>query len=101
MRLMSKHGEAQRAIIKADFTGGLNTSMSAEDIGENQLADVLNMEVDHNNAKLRVVSGTIDILVTPNIYAAIYDSINGVILVVTTDKEVYLSDFEGILAENH
>ena len=100
MRLMSKHGEAQRAIIKADFTGGLNTSMSIEDIGENQLADVLNMEVDHNNAKLRVVSGTSDILVAEDIYAAIYDSINGVILVVTTDKEVYLADFDGHISGN-
>lgn len=95
MRLASKHGENQQSILKGDFTGGLNTSMSAEDIAENQLADVLNMEVDHNNAKLRTVAGTIDILQTPEICAAIHDLINGVILVVKTDRQVYLADFEG------
>lgn len=97
MRLASKHGEnnQQRSILKGDFTGGLNTSMSAEDIAENQLADVLNMEVDHDSAKLRTVAGTVDILRTPEIYAAIYDLINGVILVVKTDKRIYLADFDG------
>lgn len=100
MRLASKHGENQRSILQGDFTGGLNTSMSAEDIGENQLADVLNMEVDHNNAKLRTVAGTIDILRAPEIYAAIYDLINGVILVVKTDRQVYLADFDGHISGN-
>lgn len=95
MKLMSRHGEAQRAIIRADFTGGLNTSQSAEDIAENQLADVLNMEVDHSNAKLRTVAGTTDILTTAGIYAAIHDSINGVLLIVTSDKKIYLGDFDG------
>ncbi len=100
MKLASKHGEAQRAIIRADFTGGLNTSQSAEDIGENQLADVLNMEVDHTSAKLRTATGTIDILRTPDVYAAIHDSINGVILVVKTNREIYLADFDGHLGGN-
>lgn len=71
MRLASKHGEnnQQRSILKGDFMGGLNTSMSAEDIAENQLSDVLNMEVDHDSAKLRTVAGTVDILQIPEIYA--------------------------------
>lgn len=95
MRLASKHGENQRSILQGDFTGGLNTSMSAEDIGENQLADVLNMEIDHNNAKLRTVAGTIDILRTPEICAAIHDLINGMILVVMKDRRIHLADFDG------
>lgn len=100
MRLASKHGENQRAILKADFTGGLNTSMSAEDIAENQLANVLNMEIDHTDAKLRTVAGTIDILETPDIYAAIHDLINGVILVVKNDKKIYIADFDGHISGN-
>lgn len=100
MRLASKHGENHQSIIKGDFTGGLNTSMSAEDIAENQLADVLNMEVDHNSAKLRTVAGTIDILQTPKICAAIHDLINGVILVVKTDRQIYLADFDGHISRN-
>ena len=95
MRLASKHGENQRSILQGDFTGGLNTSMSAEDIGENQLADVLNMEIDHTNAKLRTVAGTIDILRAPEIYAAIHDLINGMILVVKAGGLIYLADFDG------
>lgn len=100
MKLSSKHGEQQQAIVRADFTGGLNTSMSAEDIAENQLASVLNMEIDHTNGKLRTVTGTRDILTAENIFAAIYDRINGVILVVKSDKKIYLADFEGNISGN-
>ena len=100
MRLASKHGENQRAILKADFTGGLNTSMSAEDIAENQLANVLNMEIDHTDAKLRTVAGTVDILETPDICAAIHDLINGVILVVKNDRKIYIADFDGHISGN-
>ncbi|MBR0061618.1 MAG: hypothetical protein IJP68_09085, partial [Selenomonadaceae bacterium] len=89
MKLSSKHGEQQQTVIRADFTGGLNTSMSAEDVAENQLAHVTNMEVDHTNGKLRTVAGTRDILTTPDIYAAIYDLINGVMLIVKDDKKIY------------
>lgn len=100
MRLSTKHGEQQQTVIRADFTGGLNTSMSVEDVAENQLARVLNMEVDHTNGKLRTVSGTRDILLTPDIFAAIYDLINGVMLIVKDDRQIYLADFDGNIGAN-
>ncbi|MBR0060719.1 MAG: hypothetical protein IJP68_04480, partial [Selenomonadaceae bacterium] len=100
MKLSTKHGEQQQTVIRADFTGGLNTSMVVEDVAENQLARVLNMEVDHTNGKLRTVSGTRDILSTPDIFAAIYDLINGVMLIVKDDKQIYLADFDGNIGAN-
>ena len=100
MKKTCKHAEQQQTIARADFTGGLNTSMSAEDVAENQLASVLNMEIDHTNGKLRTVAGTRDILTTPDIFAAIYDLINGVMLIVKNDKQVYLADFDGNIGGN-
>ncbi len=100
MKLSTKHGEQQQTVIRADFTGGLNTSMAVEDVAENQLARVLNMEVDHTNGKLRTVSGTRDILSTPDIFAAIYDLINGVMLIVKDDRQIYLADFDGNIGAN-
>ena len=100
MKLSTKHGEQQQTVIRADFTGGLNTSMAVEDVAENQLARVLNMEVDHTNGKLRTVSGTRDILSMENIFAAIYDLINGVMLIVKDDRQIYLADFDGNIGAN-
>ncbi len=95
MKIFNKHGEIPPPIVKADFTGGLNTANQVDAIAENQLADVLNMEIDFATKKLQTVSGTKDILSSENIFAAIYDSINNLILVVKNDKKIYLADFDG------
>ena len=95
MILSSKHGDRQQATVRADFTGGLNTAASVEDIAENQLAEVVNMEVDAATGRLQTVAGTIDILQSENIFAAIHDSINSLILIVKNDKKIYLADFQG------
>ena len=95
MILSSKHPERQQPTARADFTGGLNTAASVEDIAENQLAEVVNMEIDAATGRLCTVAGTIDILSTENIFAAVYDSINSLILIVKNDKQIYLADFQG------
>lgn len=82
MKILNKHGEVPPPIVKADFSGGLNTAAQVDGIAENQLADVLNMEVDVATGKLQTVCGTKDILTAENIFAAIYDSINNLILIV-------------------
>ena len=94
MKLWSKHGQQQTAIAKADFTGGLNTAAQIDGIAENQLADVLNMEIDVATGKLQTVSGTVDILTTDTsvteIYAAMYDKINNLILLADAEKKFIL-----------
>jgi|GEM_PF-650982 len=100
MKPYAKHGERQTVIAKADFTGGLNTAAQADGIAENQLADVLNMEIDVATGKLQTVSGTVDVLESENIFAAMYDKINEVILLLKTDKQVYFADFEGNISES-
>ncbi len=100
MKLYSKHGEQQTVIAKTDFTGGLNTAAQVDGIAENQLADVLNMEIDVATGKLRTVAGTSDIFDSENIFAAMYDSINNLILIVKNDKQVYFADFEGNISDS-
>ena len=100
MKLYSKHGEQQTVIAKADFTGGLNTAAQVDGIAENQLADVLNMEIDVATGKLQTVAGTKDILDSENIFAAMYDSINNLILIVKNDKQIYFADFEGNISDS-
>ena len=95
MIISSKHAGRQQPTIRADFSGGLNTAASVEDIAENQLAEVVNMEIDAATGRLCTVAGTIDILSAENIFAAIYDSINSLILIVKNDKQIFLADFEG------
>ena len=58
MKIFGKHGEQQPVISKSDFTGGLNTASQIDDIAENQLADVLNMEIDIATGKLQYFDGT-------------------------------------------
>ena len=95
MILSSKHNGRQQPTIRADFTGGLNTAASIEEIAENQLAEVFNMEIDAASGRLCTVAGTTDILATKNIFAVIYDSINSLILIVKTNKKIFLADFQG------
>lgn len=91
MQLGVKH-QKQQTIIRADFSGGLNTSSNVEGIAENQLSVAVNVEVDHATGRLKTVAGTSDVMLFENIFAAMYDEINGKLLLVTTDKTVYATD---------
>ena len=89
MRLGRKH-QNQTSIIRADFSGGLNTSVLVDGIAENQLGECLNVEADHSTGRLKTVAGTVDVMTSNSeIFAAIYDEINNIILTVTADKSVY------------
>ena len=94
MRLGAKH-ENQIQIVYADFSGGLNTSTSVDGISENQLAQTVNLEVDHATGKLKSVSGTSDLLQFPNIFAAMYDAINQRLLLIDADKVVWCATSAG------
>lgn len=89
MRLGTKHQNPFQ-VVRYDFSGGLNTSVSVDGIAENQLAIASNVEVDHATGKLRTVAGTRVLRNIENLFAAMYDAINKVLLLVKTDKTVYL-----------
>ena len=91
MKLGVKH-QNQQTIVRADFSGGLNTSANVDGIAENQLSVAVNVEVDHATGRLKTVAGTTDILFLNNIFAALYDAINGILLLVTADKTVHATD---------
>lgn len=91
MKLSAKH-ENQQAIVRANFSGGLNTASTVDSIAENQLASAVNVEVDSATGRLKTVSGTVDLLTFQKIFAAVYDEINDKILLVTEDKKIYAAD---------
>ncbi len=91
MILGAKH-QNQTTITRVDFSGGLNTSSNLDGLAENQLANAVNVEVDRSSGRLKTVAGTIDIFEFSNIFAAVYDEINDVLLVITEDKKVYTAD---------
>lgn len=91
MRLGVKH-QNQQAVAFEDFSGGLNTSTSASGISKNQLSAAVNVEVDHATGRLKTVAGTTDILSFGKIFAAAYDTINDLLLLVKENKKVYTVD---------
>lgn len=109
MKLSRKH-ETQQPIIRADFSGGLNTSTNVDGIGENQLSVAINVEVDNATGRLRTVAGTVDLPIPmpfltdsadKEIFSALYDDINRKLLLVIHDtedenapKEVFATDLE-------
>lgn len=93
MRLGTKH-QNQFQVVRADFSGGLNTSATRDGIAENQLAIATNVEVDHSTGKLKTVAGTITVRKSPNIFAAMYDGINKKLLLVKESRNVYALDLE-------
>lgn len=92
MKLSNKHqSPAPSVIVRADFSGGLNTSTNADGITENQLLVAENIEVERNSGRLKTVAGTVDIFLSNFIIsAAMYDEINKVILLVFTNKSVHV-----------
>ena len=94
MRLSSKHGSRQKSVIRADFSGGLNTTTNIDGIGEKQLGECMNMEADHSTGRLKTVAGTVDLIKFSDkkIFAGMYDEINKVILLVMEDKSLRIVD---------
>lgn len=72
MKLGVKHAN-QTPIVRADFSGGLNTSSTTDSIAENQLANAVNVEIDSANGRLKTVAGTVDVLNFADIFATAYD----------------------------
>lgn len=93
MRLWVKHTN-QQTVTFSDYSGGLNTESTIEGIGENQLAMVENMEVDHATGRLRTISGTEAYIRKESLFAVMYDEINRKILLVKQDKKVYIENNE-------
>lgn len=95
MRLGVKHAN-QMQVVRDNFSGGLNTSANIDGVGENQFSSAVNVEIDHASGKLKTVAGTTDVwLSAKKIYAAMYDEINGRILIVDEGKKVYVTDSNG------
>ena len=90
MRLGVKH-QNQHSVIRADFSGGLNTAASIEGIAENQLSQVINMELDHSTGRLKTCAGTVDVF-THEISAVMYDGINKRLLLADNQRRVYVAD---------
>lgn len=100
MRLGVKH-QNQQTVTRSDFSGGLNTAAAIEGIAENQLAEVVNMEIDHSTGRLETVAGTVEVLHQEGIYAVIHDSINSRFLIVLNDKTVHLATMaDGTVGES-
>ena len=104
MRLSVKHTN-QQTITMRDFTGGVNSSVSPENIGENQLFKVMNMEPDGASGLLKTVAGTKNILKTSfNIFSAFFDKINHTFIIISDEgdvgKKIYSVSASNIRKEN-
>lgn len=89
MKLSNKHAKPF-TVARSDFSGGLNFTTNVDGIAENQLAQGINVEADHNTGSLKSVGGTIDVYQSEEkIFAAIYDDINKKILLVYEDKTIH------------
>lgn len=98
--LSTKHARQQQVALN-DFSGGLNTSASMAGIQPNQLAEVVNMELDSVTGKLKTVAGTVDVLPCPDgivLWAAAWDEINKKMFLVDADKNAYVTDFATVEA---
>lgn len=98
-RLSAKH-QNQQAVVLGDFTGGLNTAAAEEFIGDNQLAEVVNMEADVISKKLSTVMGTIDVYRNDDkeFVFTFWDNINQQLILCDDGGTLYTGDenFENI-----
>lgn len=98
MRLSSEHS-GQQVVTRDDFSGGINNSVAIEMIADNELADCVNMDVDQSTKLLKTVSGAKTVYKPPfTIKYAMYDKINAVWLLVSTDRNIYKSDLNSVSA---
>lgn len=97
MRLSTKH-QNQQQVEFYDFTGGLNTATTEEQIAENQLSRCINFEVQTITGLLKTVDGTKIKYRIPahsdyKITSAAYDTLN--------DHIVLFADNGTVLAQNY
>lgn len=91
MGLSAKHIR-QQTVARYDFTGGLNLTTVAEMIGDNQMAEAVNVEIDRATGSLKTACGAVCIYKSPvPIRALLYDSINSRYLIVS-GEDVYRSN---------
>lgn len=94
MRLSNKHSNTQTVSFN-NFSGGLNMSNSREMIGETELSECINMDVDTSNGLLKVVDGNKRIFTVPDgtsLQSIYYDKINKLWLVSDTAHKLYSID---------
>ena len=103
MRVSKKHGN-QRVVELFDFTGGLNTSVSEEQIAPNELAVSVNFDVQAATGLLKTVSGTKKLYRIPEdsdykFKSASYDMLNNHIVCFADNGTVFsapLNDIEDV-----
>lgn len=88
MRLSNKHKNVQ-TISYMDFSGGLNTNDTPENIQQNELSKSVNVEI--YKGQLKTVAGTTNLYYQEdgNFTDLIYDSIGGAFLMVDSERNVY------------
>lgn len=94
MQISSEH-RREAWEVYSDFTGGLNTSYSQEQIAENELAVCLNMDVDTATGKLKVVDGNVVVVQAngANMQSMFYDRVND--CYIGTDANHHIFTFTG------
>lgn len=95
MRLSTKH-PSQQQVEFYEFTGGLNTATTEEQIAENQLAKCINFEVQTITGLLKTVDGTKRKYRIPansdyKITSAAYDTLNKHIILFADNGTVFSS----------
>lgn len=95
MQLSTKHPNQQQVEFY-DFTGGLNTATTEEQIAENQLARCINFEVQNITGLLKTVDGTVKKYRIPlnsdyKITSAAYDVLNEHIVLFADNGTVFSS----------
>lgn len=101
MRLSSKHNN-QVVLTLNNFTGGLNTSTTEEQIADNQLVESINFEIQATTGLLRTVSGTKRVFRIPSdskykFTSAAYDRLNKHIVLFADNNAIYTTkDFKDV-----
>lgn len=103
MRLSSKHAN-QQVIEVTDFSGGLNTSTTEEQIQDNQLAECVNFELQAITGLLKTVDGTQPVYRIPTestykLKSAAYDLLNKHIVLFADNGTIFsvpLSDLQDV-----
>ena len=95
MRLANKHANVQ-TVTYADFTGGLNTNDTPENIQQNELSKAVNIEM--YKGQLKTVAGTTRIYYQEDgdFSNLIYDSLENIFLLVDSSGKVYKLEGESL-----
>lgn len=101
-KLDDEHRGAVTTVEYKDFSGGLNTTTTPEQIAPNELAKAINVEMDSTSGCLKTVAGT-DIILQKQQAKGVaftylmYDSIGKNLLVVDSDRKVCATPLNGTM----